>query len=143
MYYLNVTKIIYRLMMPRSSIKCDRLDWKSSSTSPTLKMRRRTMVHQCGACHRTSYAKVRKSAKVNKRNLSERTRIFSVYLLPLPVLGLMCIYIYICVCVCVCVCVCMQALLFIRWGFDGDFYSLWVMPLRGVDGELSSQRYGS
>ena len=61
------------------------------------------MVHRCGACHRTSDAKVKKSAKVNKRNLSERTRIFLVYLLPLPVLGLM--YVYICVCVCVCVCV--------------------------------------
>ena len=59
------------------------------------------MVHRCDVCHRTSDAKVRKSAKVNKRNLSERTRIFSVYLLPLPVLGLM--YIYVCVCVCVCV----------------------------------------
>ena len=93
------------------------------------------MVHRCDACHRTSDAKVRKSAKVNKRNLSERTRIFSVYLLPLPVLGLMYIY--------VCVCVCTQALLSIHWGFDGDFYSLWVTPLRGVDGKLSSQRYGS
>ena len=96
------------------------------------------MVHWCGACHRTSNAKVRESAKVNKRNLSERTRIFSVYLLPLPVLGLMYIY----VCVCVCVCVCTQALLSIRWGFDGDFYSLWVTALRGVDCKLSSQRHG-
>ena len=38
--------------------------------------------------------------------------------------------------------VCAQALLSIRWGIDGDFYFLLVMPLWCVDGELSSQQHG-
>ena len=42
-----------------------------------------------------------------------------------------------------CVCACAEALLSIRWGFDGDFYFLLVTPPRCVDGELSSQRHGS
>ena len=46
-------------------------------------------------------------------------------------LGLMSIY------------MCTQVLLSIRWGFDDDFYSLLVTLLQGVNGELSSQRYGS
>ena len=40
----------------------------SSSTIPTLKIRNRAMVHRCDACHRASDVRVRKSAKVDKRN---------------------------------------------------------------------------
>ena len=128
-----------KLMMPGSLVKCDRLDWNRPQLAWHWKMRRRIMMHRCGACHRTSDAKVRKPAKVSKRNSSERTRIFSVYILPLSCVSCLYIYIYMCVCVCVCT----QALLSIRWGFDGDLYSLLVTPLQVVNGELSSQQYGS
>ena len=120
-------------MMPGSLVKYDRLDWSRPPLARLWKMRRRTVIHQCGTCHRTSDAKVRKSTKVSKRSSSERNRVFSVYISYL-FLGSH-VYIYICVCT--------PALLSIRWGFDDDFYSLLVTPLQGVNGELSSQWYGS
>ena len=123
------------MMKSGSSVKCDRLDWSRPQLARPWKMRRRTVMHWCGACHRTSDAKVKKSMKASKRNSSERNRIFSVYILPLSWVS--CLYIYMCVCVCT------QALLSILWGFDDDFYSLLVTPLQGVNSELSSQWYGS
>ena len=89
------------------------------------------MVQRCGACHRASDAKVRKSAKVDKRNFVwKKLEYFWCYSYPF-LLG-SCLYIH----------VCAQALLSIRWGFDGDFYSPLITPLWWVNSELSSQRHG-
>ena len=69
---------------------------ESSSDIPTLKIRNRVMVHRCGACHRASDAKVRKSAKVDKRNFVwKRLEYFRCHSYPF-LLGLMSIYTCVC-----------------------------------------------
>ena len=75
--------------------------------------------------------KSEKSAQVDKRNFAwKRVEYFLCILTPSSWGS--CLYIH----------VCMQALLSIRWGFDGGFYSPLVTPLWWVNGELSSQRHG-
>ena len=76
--------------------------------------------------------KSEKSTQVDKRNFAWKRLEYFLCILTPSSWG-SCLYIH----------VCMQALLSIRWGFDGGFYPPLVTPLWWVNGELSSQRHGS